>query len=208
MAGHDDEQHAERHDHDIAVLQHQIGEVERLQQRAIGHELEEQHDREQREQHAVIAEVVPDKAAALVLFLALLGQRNRLVGHDCISPTRPSLPWSLRCTPDLSRSLRMIARMIFSWVASEPANSPTKAPSFMTQIRSQMPISSPISEEITTTPFPASASSLMIEYISYLAPTSMPRVGSSRIKTFGPVISHFDSTTFCWLPPESVPASW
>src|SRR5262249_39716048 len=148
---------------DIAVLQHQVGEVERLQQRAVGHELEEQHDRKQRQQHAVIAQVVPDKAAALLLLLALsltlLGQRNRLVGHDCISPTRPSLP----CLPLLSLSLRMIARMIFSCVASAAANSPTKAPSFMTQMRSQMPISSPISEEMTTTPLPASASSLMIE---------------------------------------------
>ena len=33
----------------------------------------------------------------------------------------------------------------------------------------------------------------------------MPRVGSSRIRTLGSVISHFDSTTFCWLPPESWP---
>ena len=36
-----------------------------------------------------------------------------------------------------------------------------------------------------------------------LVPTSMPRVGSSRIRMRGLVESHFASTTFCWLPPES-----
>ena len=39
---------------------------------------------------------------------------------------------------------------------------------------------------------------------SALVCTSMPWVGSSRISTRGLVASHFDSTTFCWLPPESV----
>ncbi|KUM26476.1 hypothetical protein AU467_21300 [Mesorhizobium loti] len=34
---------------------------------------------------------------------------------------------------------------------------------------------------------------------------SMPRVGSSRIITFGFIASHLARTTFCWLPPESVP---
>ena len=48
MAGDDHQQHAERHDDDVTVLQHEIGEIERLQQRAVGHDLEEQHDREQR----------------------------------------------------------------------------------------------------------------------------------------------------------------
>ena len=48
MAGHDHQQHAERHDDDIAVLQHEICEIERLQQRAVGHNLKEQHDREER----------------------------------------------------------------------------------------------------------------------------------------------------------------
>ena len=38
---------------------------------------------------------------------------------------------------------------------------------------------------------------------SALAPTSMPRVGSSRISTCGRVFSHLASMIFCWLPPES-----
>ncbi len=79
MAGDDHQEHAERHDDDIAVLQHQIGEIERLQQRAVGHDLEEQHDRKQRQQHAVVAQIVLDKAG-------VSGQRNRLVGHGRKSP--------------------------------------------------------------------------------------------------------------------------
>ena len=30
----------------------------------------------------------------------------------------------------------------------------------------------------------------------------MPRVGSSKIRTFGSSASHLARTTFCWLPPE------
>ena len=41
-------------------------------------------------------------------------------------------------------------------------------------------------------------------WISALAPTSMPRVGSSRISSRGSVISQRASSTFCWLPPLSV----
>ena len=43
------------------------------------------------------------------------------------------------------------------------------------------------SEEIIRTPSPSSASSLISGWISALAPTSMPRVGSSRINSFEPV---------------------
>ncbi len=43
----------------------------------------------------------------------------------------------------------------------------------------------------------------MSAWISDLAPTSMPRVGSSMISTRGLAASHLASTTFCWFPPES-----
>ena len=36
----------------------------------------------------------------------------------------------------------------------------------------------------------------------------MPRVGSSKISTSGRLNIHFASTTFCWLPPERLPAAW
>jgi hypothetical protein len=37
-----------------------------------------------------------------------------------------------------------------------------------------------------------------------LVPTSIPRVGSSTISTAGLRPSHLASTTFCWLPPDSM----
>ena len=42
--------------------------------------------------------------------------------------------------------------------------------------------------------------------MSAFVPTSMPRVGSFRMITFGAISSHFARITFCWLPPDSVPA--
>ena len=38
---------------------------------------------------------------------------------------------------------------------------------------------------------------------SALAPTSIPRLGSSISSTLGSVMSALPMTTFCWLPPES-----
>ena len=52
-------------------------------------------------------------------------------------------------------------------------------------------------------PAPRAASRRMISWISNLAPTSTPLVGSSSSRTFGDVASHFATTTFCWLPPLS-----
>ena len=50
---------------------------------------------------------------------------------------------------------------------------------------------------------PEEASSSTIWWTSALAPTSIPRVGSSRISTLGWAFSHLASIVFCWLPPES-----
>ena len=58
------------------------------------------------------------------------------------------------------------------------------------------------SAEMNSTAMPSSASSTTSFWISALAPTSMPRVGSSRISSRGSVISQRASSTFCWLPPE------
>ena len=38
-------------------------------------------------------------------------------------------------------------------------------------------------------------------YTSTFAPTSIPRVGSSNIRIFDRVHSHFATTVFCWFPP-------
>ena len=51
-------------------------------------------------------------------------------------------------------------------------------------------------------PSPDAASSEMIRWTSTFAPMSIPRVGSSRIRTRGSVASHLARTTFCWLPPD------
>ena len=40
-------------------------------------------------------------------------------------------------------------------------------------------------------------------WISAIAPTSTPRVGSSKMISFGFCTSALATTTFCWLPPES-----
>ena len=75
----------------------------------------------------------------------------------------------------------------------------------MTSTRSAMPSTSGSSLEIISTATPWPASSLIRRWTSDFVPTSMPRVGSSTISTFGLVASHLPSTTFCWLPPDSVP---
>jgi hypothetical protein len=62
VPGDDHEQHAQRHDDDVAVLQHQVRQVERLQQRAVGQELEQPHDDDERHQHAVLAHVALQEA--------------------------------------------------------------------------------------------------------------------------------------------------
>ena len=51
-------------------------------------------------------------------------------------------------------------------------------------------------------PSPASRSRRLCT--SALVPTSMPRVGSSTMRMEGRRPSHLASTTFCWLPPDSI----
>ena len=40
-------------------------------------------------------------------------------------------------------------------------------------------------------------------WISVIAPTSTPRVGSSKMISSGSWTSDLEITSFCWLPPES-----
>ena len=54
---------------------------------------------------------------------------------------------------------------------------------------------------------PSPASSRTMAWTSALAPTSIPRVGSSRTRILGRVLSHLPNITFCWLPPESLPTT-
>ena len=65
MARHDNEQHAQRHDDDVAVLQDEVGHVDRFEQRARCRELEEYHDHQQREQQRVVADIGLDETENL-----------------------------------------------------------------------------------------------------------------------------------------------
>ena len=98
----------------------------------------------------------------------------------------------------------IIAAPTFSWVASSRLNSATSRPWRMTRMRSLIPRTSGSSLEIIRMPSPCWASSLRSRWISALAPTSTPRVGSSTISSLGLLASHLPTTTFCWLPPESL----
>src|SRR5215207_5113687 len=98
------------------------------------------------------------------------------------------------------------ARITLSSSASSRLSSSVRRPSCITSTRSAMPSTSGSSLEIISTATPRPASSLIRRWTSALVPTSIPRVGSSTISSFGSVASHLASTTFCWLPPERNPA--
>ncbi len=96
------------------------------------------------------------------------------------------------------------ACMIASSSASARVNSRVTLPSKSTTIRSAMPSTSGSSDEIISTATPCAARSERRRCTSAFVPTSIPRVGSSTIRSDGFRASHFASTAFCWLPPESV----
>ena len=75
-------------------------------------------------------------------------------------------------------------------------------PEHMTIILSLMPSTSGSSDETNITPMPLLLSLFIRLYISTLAATSIPRVGSSKIITLASRMSHLPTTIFCWLPPE------
>src|SRR6185312_6671797 len=87
-------------------------------------------------------------------------------------------------------------------------SSPTSRPSRMTRIRSDIPITSGSSLEAIKMALPSAASWRISRYTATLAPTSMPRVGSSSRTSRGETASHLASTIFCWLPPERYCTSW
>ena len=86
---------------------------------------------------------------------------------------------------------------ISSGVACRGSNWPATVPSRKTTTRSEFSITSGSSELIITTACPRLTSRRKRRWISALAPTSTPRVGSSRSNTFGSVSKQRPSTTFC-----------
>lgn len=74
---------------------------------------------------------------------------------------------------------------------------PATLPLLITKILSVTPNNYGISEDTIIIPMPSLAKSFINLYISYLAPTSIPLVGSSNIKIFGLVNNQRPIITFC-----------
>ena len=87
------------------------------------------------------------------------------------------------------RSRSPVARdMTASCVASSRSRMPICRPSRMTRMRSLIASTSGRSEEMKRMAIPCSASSRTMACTSALAPTSIPRVGSSRTRILGPCV--------------------
>ncbi len=96
--GNDDQQHSQSHGDDITVLQYQVGNIHRTEEDAAGLHLEEEHNRDQRDQHAVFANIVLKKgcqgfhysttSCSVIMYFITLSCEASLAGN---SPTmRPS----------------------------------------------------------------------------------------------------------------------
>jgi hypothetical protein len=89
----------------------------------------------------------------------------------------------------------------------ERVHSPAIAPSRKTSTRSPSSSASSRSEVETNTALPSAAMARMISLMAALAITSTPSVGSSSNMSFERRLAQREKISFCWLPPESVPAS-
>ena len=93
-----------------------------------------------------------------------------------------------------------------STVSSSDGTVSTIRPSCTIATRLPTRRTSSSSAEMNMTERPLSASSPIRFCTSTFAPTSMPRVGSSSTSARGERASSRASSTFCWLPPDRVPA--
>ena len=84
---------------------------------------------------------------------------------------------------------------------------PAMRPRYMTAIRSASPSTSSSSVDTSTTAVPLSRSATMRRCTNSIEPTSSPRVGWATMSSFSGRDSSRASTTFCWLPPDSVLAA-
>jgi hypothetical protein len=62
VAGDDDHHHAYGQNQDVAVLDHQVGDVLRLQEDAVGQDLEQDDDQDQGDEDADLAEAACQEA--------------------------------------------------------------------------------------------------------------------------------------------------
>ena len=72
VAGHDHDHHADGQDQDLGVLHHQVGDVDGLEQHPVGGDLEEDDDRREGDDHAVLPDVAAQhrEQAVHVTYLA------------------------------------------------------------------------------------------------------------------------------------------
>ncbi len=76
VAGDDDHDHAERQDQDVRVLQEQVDHVGGLEDQALRRDREEDQDRDERDDHAVLADAVA------------LAEEQFQVVHEALAPFR------------------------------------------------------------------------------------------------------------------------
>ena len=74
----------------------------------------------------------------------------------------------------------------------------------MTAIRSDISSTSSSSAETSSTAVPASRLAMTWRWMNSMLPTSRPRVGWSRTRSFSGRSNSRATTTFCWLPPDRV----
>src|ERR1700733_8517523 len=177
VAGDDHHRHANGRDRDIGVAEQNVGEIARSHEARIDEADNNREDDNRDRKQKLLAGQAAKHAAAGVCRTCDCGR-----GHAAFS--------ALDVPP-------IIAAPTASEVASARSNSATILPSCITSTRSLMPNTSGSSLEIMRMATPSAASWLMSRWISAFAPTSMPRVGSSRIKSLGLLASHLPSTIFC-----------
>src|SRR4051794_36592018 len=189
VARDDDDRLADREQRDDRDVEQDVADVLRVEEARVDGRRAQDDDREDADEARLAG--ADERVDELASAAARLLERRRgglgLRAHAAAS----SCPVAARTTDSSSASSRVSSR--------------TRRPSCMTSTRSAMPSTSGSSEEIISTASPCAASSDISRWTSALVPTSMPRVGSSMISSFGLVASHLASTTFCWLPPDRKP---
>src|SRR4029078_7436570 len=115
------------------------------------------------------------------------------VGENEVLQVNGQCPWGAHCTLRSPRD-RLIRVGV---LMSAPLTSPTTAPSRRTSTRSLRLTISSISEVTRSVEVPCDDSSLMRLLISSFAPTSTPRVGSSRMRIFAFRFCHLSKPTCC-----------
>ena len=90
--------------------------------------------------------------------------------------------------------------------AVRPSRIATISPRYMTAIRSDSSRISSSSADTSRIAVPASRLAIAWRWMNSMLPTSRPRVGWSRTSRRRSRSNSRATTTFCWLPPDSVPA--